>query len=163
MPLSLWELRAQLMLARPLPFTRDVLYLLPPSSSLPALLHFSWNFSLSIPRLSKMCLYGGWRLEECAAWYSYTKESEVRLHRGDIRYNSLFKIQNLHESRLSAKSFSSLSVIIQWLAFKINSFMINYPLVWLIVSIWKALWNCCSHRIGSTVHGPNWTANDGLE
>ena len=163
MPLSLWELRAQLMLARPLPFTRDVLYLLPPSSSLPALLHFSWNFSLSIPRLSKMCLYGGWRLEECAAWYSYTKESEVRLHRGDIRYNSLFKIQNLHESLLSAKSFSSLSVIIQWLAFKINSFMINYPLVWLIVSIWKALWNCCSHRIGSTVHGPNWTANDGLE
>lgn len=29
-----------------------------------------------------------------------------------------FKIQNLHESHLSAKSFSSLGVIIQWLAFK---------------------------------------------
>lgn len=46
--------------------------------------------SLFVPRLSKLCLYGGWQLEECAAWYSYTKEGEVRLHRGDIRYNRVF-------------------------------------------------------------------------
>ena len=50
------------------------------SSSLSPL--FPKLLSFFTRRVSKMCLYWGWQLEECAAWYSYTKEREVRLHRG---------------------------------------------------------------------------------